>query len=98
MKFEWDETKRSSNIQKHGIDFKEAHEIFKNPIRINLDNRFDYGEVRYIGLGITQNNIVVIAFTESEEETIRVISIRKATKNERKIYEKFLSNRLGSNK
>ncbi|MBN1637938.1 MAG: BrnT family toxin [Ignavibacteriales bacterium] len=95
MKFEWDEHKRKINLQKHGIDFQEADEIFNNPMLMKMDRRLDYGEERYIGLGVTQKCVVLIVYTEPTEETNRIISIRKATKHERKIYEKYLTNRLG---
>ena len=84
MKFEWDDKKRHSNIRKHGIDFNEVYEIFTNPLLIKLDTRIDYGEDRYVGLGITNRCVVVIAYTEP-----------KATKIEQKIYEKYLKKRLG---
>jgi len=95
MKFIWDENKRNINLQKHGIDFHDASEIFSNFMLVKLDQRFDYGEDRYIGLGLIQNCVVVLVYTEPIEETIRIISIRKATKGERNIYEKYVSNRLG---
>jgi len=95
MKFEWDENKRNINLQKHGIDFQEAYKIFNNPLLIKMDRRFNYGEERYVGLGVTQKCVVLIVYTEPTEETIRIISIRKATKHEREIYEKYLTNRLG---
>ena len=95
MRFEWDEKKRNINLNKHGIDFYEAYEIFNNPLLIKPDSRFDYSEERYIGLGITHKCIITIAFTEPQEDTIRIISLRKATKAERKIYEKYIKNRLG---
>ncbi|OQY26780.1 MAG: hypothetical protein B6244_12385 [Candidatus Cloacimonetes bacterium 4572_55] len=94
MKFDWDENKCQINLQKHGIDFAEANEVFKNPLLSKIDKRY-YGEERWIGLGITHRNVVLVVYTEQDGETIRIISIRKATKQERKTYEKYLSNRLG---
>ena len=95
MKFEWDENKRQSNLRKHGIDFQEAYEIFNNPMLRRIDNRFDYGEDRWTVLGMTHKCVVLFVYTELDEETIKLISIRKATKNEKKTYEKYLANRLG---
>jgi len=94
MKYEWDENKRIINLKKHGIDFQESHEIFNNPMLTKIDRSPDYGEDRYIGLGVTHKCVVLIIFTEPNEEKIRIISIRKATKQERKIYEKYLKDRL----
>ena len=86
VRFIWDEEKRRENLAKHGIDFGDAWEMFAGPMLEFLDNREDYGEDRLIGLGFIQGRVVVIVYAEPEEETIRVISLRKASKNER---EKF---------
>lgn len=95
MEFEWDENKRQSNLRKHGIDFQEACEIFTNPLLRRIDDRFDYGEDRWAALGMTHKCLVLVVYTELDEKTIKIISIRKATKNERKTYEKYFVNRLG---
>jgi len=81
--FEWDDEKNKSNIQKHGFDFTDAWEIFEAPILAALDDREDYGEDRWIGIGSLRDQIVVIVFAERDPETIRVISLRKALKHER---------------
>lgn len=90
MEFEWDEGKRKSNIKKHGFDFPDAIKVFEGATFTIQDNRFDYGEKRYITLGMLEGIVVVIAHSE-EDELIRIISIRKATKNEQKIYFKGFS-------
>jgi uncharacterized DUF497 family protein len=54
---------------------------------VNLDDREAYGEDRWIGIGLMEMRVVVIVFTEPSEDTIRVISFRKATSDERKRYE-----------
>ncbi len=89
MRFEWDENKNNKNISVHGIDFRDAHLIFENPVLIKKDNRKDYGEERLIGLGELFKVTIIIIFTK-RASAIRVISIRRANENERKIYqEKF---------
>lgn len=89
MKFEWDENKNEANIERHGIDFYDAHSIFEHPMLIKADTRKDYGEKRLVGLGLLFEVEIVIIFTK-RGDSIRVISIRRANKNERKIYqEKF---------
>ncbi len=60
-----------------------------------LDTRYDYGEDRWIGIGLLRRRVVVVVFTEPEDDTIRVISLRKAVKRERVRYEQALKNRLG---
>ncbi|NJP22571.1 MAG: BrnT family toxin, partial [Hydrococcus sp. CRU_1_1] len=58
MEFEWDENKNQTNIAKHKISFEEASEIFRYPMYEMVDNRTNYAETRYIGIG--QNNQMVI--------------------------------------
>jgi hypothetical protein len=61
-----------------------------------LDDREDYGEDRWVGIGLLEARVVVIVFTERGEDTIRVISLRKALTHERQKYEQTLRDRLGS--
>ncbi len=89
MNYEWDEQKNRTNIDKHGLSFADAWRIFDAPMLIDLDDRFAYGEYRWIGVGRLQTRIVVVVYTEPDEETIRVISLRKALSHERKAYEQF---------
>jgi hypothetical protein len=86
MKFEWDENKNKTNIDVHGVDFRDAHLIFQHPMLIKPDNRKDYGEDRLIGLGLLYEVVVVTVFTK-RGNAIRIISIRRANQNERKIYQ-----------
>jgi len=95
MKIIWDTEKNQKNIRKHKIDFRDAHLVFQCPILVNVDDREDYGEERLIGIGILDMRVVVIVFTEINDETIRVISLRKALRNERKKYEKAYTDRFG---
>ncbi len=96
MKFEWDDDKNESNIEKHGLDFEDAREIFDSPMLAALDLRQDYGEDRWIGLGLIENRVVVAVYTYREAETIRIISLRKALQHEKQHYQEFLINQLGS--
>lgn len=91
MKFEWDENKRKLNLAKHGIDFKDAHQIFEGITFTFEDERYDYGEERYITIGMLRGTVVVVAHTENDD-IVRLISIRKATKHEQKIYYKGFGN------
>ena len=89
MKFEWDENKRKLNIKKHSIDFEDAKRVFEGISLTFQDNRFDYGQQRFITIGLLYEIVIVIAHTEIDE-TIRIISMRKATKNEQKLFFKKL--------
>jgi len=96
VQFEWDETKNQTNIRKHGLDFTDAWEIFTHPMLIGLDDREEYDENRWIGIGLLKTRIVVVVYVEREQETIRIISLRKALAYEREKYEQALTNGLGA--
>jgi hypothetical protein len=91
MSYEWDERKRRTNVKKHGIDFTDVPELFDSDVVIIPDERFDYGEPRFIAIGILKNLVVVVAYTE-RDENIRIISARKATKNEQIYYFQEIAN------
>jgi hypothetical protein len=91
MRYEWDEAKRQSNIQKHGIDFLGIEKAFAGQAITVLDDRIDYGQPRFVTVGLLQGHVVVIAHTETDE-VIRIISVRKATKNEEISYFKEIAN------
>lgn len=95
MKFEWNERKNEANIDKHGFDFADAHRIFDLPMAVELDERDDYGEDRWIGTGMLDGRVVVVVYTEPDGNVIRIISLRKALSYERKNYEQYLKNGLG---
>lgn len=81
----WDENKRLNNIQKHAIDFVDAVEVFDGNTVTVEDNRLDYGEQRYIVLGLMRGRIIVLVYAE-RNNSIRIISARKATRYEQLTY------------
>ena len=84
MNFEWDDAKNRANIRKHAIDFADVLPVFDRPMLVEPDERKQYGEDRWIGLGVFPNGIeVVVVFTEPVYETTRIISARRATQKER---------------
>jgi len=85
MKIVWDEAKRRTNLRKHGFDFADAAEVFSGITCTIEDSRFGYGEQRFVTLGLVRDTVVVIAHTETPHE-IRIISMRKATRNEQTLY------------
>ena len=93
MKFKWDENKRNSNISKHGIDFNDVKTVFDGYTFTVEDTRLDYGEERFISFGTLNGRVVVIVHTE-DENSIRVISARRATRNEQEMYYKGIPDRL----
>lgn len=95
MRFEWDEAKNRKNIQKHGFDFVDAAALFALPMLVLADTRQDYGEVRWIGIGMLRSTIAVVVYSEPSEDVIQIISLRKALTHERARYEQVLKDRLG---
>jgi len=89
MTYEWDEAKNHLNFAKHGLDFEDAELVFIGPCVTFADDRFDYGEERLITLGLLAGRAVVIAHAPRGEAT-RIISMRKANRREKKIYQKRL--------
>jgi len=94
MVFEWDEAKNRANVRKHGLNFAQAEEMFRGFLLIRPDTREDYGEERWIGLGRIQERFAFVAFAQHPDGTIRIISLRKADREERKEYEKAIQNGL----
>lgn len=85
MRFEWDEAKRRSNVRRHGIDFVDANQVFAGETITFLDDRYDYGETRFLTFGLLWGEVVAIVHLETDE-VIRVISIRRASKDEEETY------------
>jgi len=88
LKFEWDPDKARTNREKHNVSFDEASTVFDDPLFITfLDIEHSHDEERFITIGVSSNqNLLMIAHTE-HDQVIRIISARKATKNERRFYE-----------
>ncbi len=88
MKFEWDPKKARSNLGKHKVSFEEAATALKDPISATgIDPDHSVSEVRFVTFGVSERGrLLVVAHTE-QDDTIRIISARKASKGEKKIYE-----------
>ena len=87
----WDEVKRRANLRKHGLDFIEAEEVFDGVTYTYEDDRLVYDEQWFVTLGLLRELVVSIVHTE-EGDHIHVISMRKATTRERKIYFESIAN------
>lgn len=85
MEFTWSERKRSLNLKQHGLDFADAPAVFGGLIFTFEDDRFSYSEQRFVTLGLLAGVPVSIVHTETAHE-IRIISFRKATRREAKIF------------
>lgn len=85
-KFEWDISKAKTNLRKHGISFEFATAAFRDPFALEwIDDRDHHDEIRTILLGFAQSTMLVVVYTERNER-IRLISARKALKNEKALY------------
>jgi len=90
MEFEWDEEKRQSNLEKHGVDFEDITPIFEGQIVDWVDHRRVYGEERVNLLGEVEGNIFFVTYTRRNSK-YRLISARRANSRERrKYYQSFL--------
>jgi uncharacterized protein len=84
--FTWDETKAAANYAKHGVSFETAIEIFADPFAIErLDDREDYGEERFILIGMAEGAILTVVYAECDGR-FRLISARRAAKHEQDDY------------
>jgi len=88
MKFSWDPKKAAANLKKHGVSFEEASTVFHDTLSITGSDPDHSGqEQRFVTFGnSSQDRLLVVAHTD-EGETIRMISARLVTKQERRIYE-----------
>jgi len=89
LEFEWNNAKAEANFRRHGVSFDLAKTVFKDPFAIErLDDREDYGEARFVMIGMAEGDILLfVAYTEREnDERIRLISARRATPDEQDDY------------
>lgn len=89
MKFTWLESKRKSNLKKHGFDFADAEQMFCGPTITEEDVRDYNGEQRFNSTGFIGATIVTITHTEAESE-IHIISMRKAEHHEIDTFSRYL--------
>jgi uncharacterized DUF497 family protein len=81
--FDWDGRKSELNLAKHGIDFGDAIEVFYGPIILRRSDRND--EERWVAIGNSENRLITVVFTR-RKELVRIISARRARKNEEREY------------
>jgi uncharacterized DUF497 family protein len=91
MQFSWSESKRKANIRTHGLDFIDTVPVFEGVTYTFEDDRISYAEQRFVTLGLLAGVPVSIVHTEEKHE-IRIISFRKATRAEARIYFEAIGN------
>ena len=88
LTFEWDESKAEANFKKHKVSFAEAKTIFNDPLLLTFpDFEHSNGEQRQLSIGLSARGRVLIVVHTDRGKNIRLISGRRATPNERRIYE-----------
>ncbi len=87
LEFEWHHAKAEANLQAHGVSFDLAKTVFKDPFAVErLDDREDYGEQRFVIIGMAEGHVALFVAYAEREERIRIISARRATQNEQDDY------------
>lgn len=84
--FEWSDAKARANIARHDLSFETARKVFSDPLALDwLDDREDYGEARYVTVGLASHRLLHVAYT-MRDHRIRIITARAAAPQERRIY------------
>jgi uncharacterized protein len=86
LEFEWDEAKARNNLEKHSVSFFTAAATFRNERLERIDDRKDYGEVRWVALGRAELEVYRVVYTWRSEKLVRIISAQRASKNEEETY------------
>ena len=89
MRFEWDDTKAAANVQKHGVSFGEATEVFydRNALQ-DYDPAHSDAEARFFIIGLSSRRLLYVVYAERADDAVRIISARTADKSEHKFYER----------
>ena len=93
MKFFWDESKNRANKRKHNVSFEESQELFRSGNYVEIfDVEHSVLEARFFAIGPIARGLIVVVWTEGQEDEIRIISARTATKVERQLYKSYMEN------
>ncbi len=89
MDFEWDKNKASSDFTKHGVSFEEAKTVFQNDVNsiTCFEPNHSFDEERYIEIGLSTKGLLLVIVYVEREDCIRIISARKATRGETRLYD-----------
>ena len=96
MKVEWDEAKNAENQRKHGVSFEEAGQLFTAGVDYLevFDDAHSETEDRFFAIGPITRGLVLVVWTERDDDTVRIISARWATKREQTLYHAFMDQKL----
>jgi len=89
LRFEWDDAKAAANLRKHRVSFEEAAEVFYDPYAFDdYDSEHSDEEARFFIIGLSSRRMLYVVYAETSGDVMRIISARRASKLERKIYER----------
>jgi uncharacterized DUF497 family protein len=89
VKFEWDDQKAIANLNKHGVSFGEATEVFYDPNALeDYDAAHSDAEARFFVIGLSSRRLLYVIYAERTSDTIRIISARRANQSEQQMYER----------
>jgi len=86
VQFTWREAQHPANVKSHKVSFLRAALIFENEIVEMIDDREDYGELRYVALGRVQTAVYRVVYTRPDDRTVHIISAWKANRHDQKTY------------
>ena len=88
MQFQYDPVKAAANRKKHRVSFADAEGVFQDPLAVTVADPDAEGEQRFVTVGLgSAGELLVVIYTEEQDEEVRLISARRATRKERKQYE-----------
>ena len=91
VKVSWDEAKNIANQKKHGISFREAQALLRSSDHLEIfDEEHAEIEERFIAIGLIGRGLIVVVWARSDEDTVRIISARFATKREEGFYKSYM--------
>jgi len=89
VRFEWDDEKAETNLEKHGVSFGEATEVFYDPHALEgYDAEHSIDESRFFIIGLSSRRLLYVVYAERLENTVRIISARRAMTKEQEEYER----------
>jgi uncharacterized DUF497 family protein len=92
VKFEWDDEKAIGNLEKHGVSFGEATEVFYDPNALEgYDAEHSTNEDRFFIIGLSSRRLLYVVYAERKDDVVRIISARRAVRKEQEVYEQTTS-------
>jgi uncharacterized protein len=93
VKIEYDPAKRDKVLRERGLDLVDAAEILSGDCYVIADERFPYGEARWVSVGLLRGQLVACVWAMGEDDRVRVITMWKASRNEQKEYFRYIEGR-----